>query len=119
MGSSLLPAASGTVTLKDKDQANKTLIVKVHHLAQPENLGAKASGEGQGTSTPHAYVVWMQASENSAPENIGVLVPDKNLEAELTTTTSRLHFDIFVTAEPTPTQNAPTGPRLLQATVTQ
>ena len=110
-----MPAATGSVALKNKDQNNKTLIVTAHHLAPPEDLNTEALGQPQ---TPaHSYVVWMQPTDTSPPENIGVLVPDKNLDAELTTTTPRARFNIFVTPEPSPTQNAPTGKHLLEATV--
>jgi hypothetical protein len=117
MANQLVPAASGTVTLKNKDDVNKTLIVRVHHLAPPENLSPEAAAKVDNTPAGHSYVVWLQATESNPPDNIGVLIPDKNLDAELTATTTQKKFNLFVTAEPSPTQNAPTGQHLLQATV--
>ncbi len=112
-GSSMVPAASGAVTLRDRDQANKTLQVDVHHLALPDNLPANVVPNGPA----HAWVVWVEAVGSNAPENVGVLVPDQNLDAQLITTTAQKKFEVFVTPEPSPTQSMPTGQRLLQATV--
>jgi hypothetical protein len=115
-GSSIVPAASGTVSFKSKEDGNKTLQVRVQHLAQPENLPREALGSGAGEGA-HAYIVWLQPAGTSDPQNVGVLIPDKNLDAEMTTTTTQDKFDIFITPEPSATQNTPTGRRILQTTV--
>lgn len=117
-GTSLVPAAEGKVSLSGKNQTNKTLEITVHHLAKPQDLNAREvmPGNKEGT-TPITYVVWLQPLGGGAPENIGVLTPDQNLDAHLTTTTSQRRFDLFVTAEAATTQTAPTGQRLLQTTV--
>ncbi len=115
-GSSIVPAATGAVSLKDKDDVNKTLHIAVQHLAKPENLPREALGSDN-APTAQAYVVWLQPSVGGPPQNIGVLIPDANLDADLTATTSQTKFDIFVTPEPSATQTTPTGRRILQATV--
>jgi hypothetical protein len=115
-GSSIVPAATGMVTLKEnKDSANKVLHISVQHLARPENLPREALGENGGAT--QTYVVWLQPMGNSSPDNIGVLMPDKNLNAELTTMTTQSRFDVFVTPEPSSTQTAPTGQHVLHAVV--
>jgi hypothetical protein len=115
-GSSLLPAAEGRVTLSGKEQ-NKTLHLVVHHLAEPQNLNTQTvAPSSNASSPPQVYVVWLQPT-GAGPDNIGTLMPDKNLDAELTTTTAQKRFEIFITAEPSATMTAPTGQRLMQATV--
>lgn len=116
-GTSLLPAAQGTVTLSKKDQANQIVRVVVHHLAPPENLNPSSVELGSHPAAPQTYVVWIQPMNGGPAENVGVLVPDKNLDAELTTTTAQHKFDLFVTAEASPTQTTPTGQHLMQANV--
>lgn len=115
-GSSLLPAAEGRVTLTGKEQ-NKKLHLVVHHLAEPQNLNAQAVAPSGNTAVPpQVYVVWLQPT-GAGPDNIGTLMPDKNLNAELTTNTAQTKFEVFVTAEPSATVTAPTGQKLLQATI--
>jgi hypothetical protein len=118
-GTSLVPAAEGQVSLSGGADANRTLRVTVHHLAQPGDLNPQTVNPNvHQPAAPQNYVVWLQPmNDNNPPQSIGVLVPDKNLDADLTTTTSQRQFYIFVTAEPSATPNSPTGERLLQATV--
>lgn len=115
MGSGLLPAAAGTVVIKDRDKPNKTLEVQVQHLAKPETLPGDALGEA--SATARTYVVWIKPVGDSTPENAGVLNPNDKLEAKLETSTSQRYFEVFVTPEPSPTANTPTGKKVLQATV--
>lgn len=115
-GSSIVPEATGVVTLRDTDKVNKTLEVRVRNLARPESLPGEALGSA-GTTPAQTYVVWVQPIGSSPPENVGALVPDKQLDADLVTKTAQSKFDVFITAEPGPTQTMPTGRRLLQATV--
>jgi hypothetical protein len=72
---------------------------------------------GNPSTTPQTYVVWLQPAGGGAAVNIGALMPDKNLDAQLTTTTSQRKFDVFITAEPSPSQTTPTGQHLMQASV--
>lgn len=116
-GSSLIPAATGKITLKDRDKVNKTVHIRVAHLAQPQTLPREALAEDTGQAAAQAYVVWLQPMGSSSADNLGVLIPNQNLEAELTTSTTQSRFDIFVTAEPSAMQTMPTGRRLLQASV--
>src|SRR5512142_1045606 len=107
-GSSTVPAATGTVTVEDRDKPNRTLKIRVEHLAKPESLAGAAGGP----NVPRTYIVWLQAIGDNTPENVGVLNPNDNLEAELVTKTAQKTFQVFVTAEPSPTQNVPTGEHL-------
>ncbi len=114
---SVVPGADGEIRLTGSDQNNKTMHLVVHHLAQPQELNPGAVMTGNPPEKPQTYVVWLQPMNGGPPENIGALMPDKNLDAELTTNTTQRKFNLFITAEPSATQTAPTGQHLLQATV--
>ncbi|MGD0836701.1 MAG: hypothetical protein ABSB49_08685 [Polyangia bacterium] len=110
-----MPGAIGSVVLKDRDKPNKTVEIQVHHLARPGELSAEARPHN--TPPAQTYVVWLEPKGTNRPENIGVLTPDSNLDAQITAMTTQSQFTIFVTAEPTDTQLSPTGQRLLEASV--
>jgi hypothetical protein len=100
-----VPAAQGEVRLKQGDNGNHVLKVKVRHLADPEKIGARE------------YVVWASPPETSQPQNLGALRVDKDLDGTLETVTPWQRFDLFITAEPTATAAQPTGQRVLWASV--
>ncbi len=108
--SSEIPAARGVAKLSGPGKdGNRTIAVTVEHLARPERLGRNAS----------AYVVWLQPMrEEQAPaQNMGVLMLDRDLKGTFRTQTPFRNFDLFVTAEPSPTVTTPSDDRLLTATM--
>lgn len=101
-----VPSAQGKVQVATGEKGNRDIKVEAKHLAQPE-----AAFPGATT-----YVVWLKP-ENGRPLNIGVLNPDKDLNAELKTKTPFTSFEIMVTAEETPQPMHPSGKEVLSAQV--
>ena len=83
-----VPSAQGKVQVATDDKGNRDLKIETKHLAPAETAFP-------GMST---YVVWLKPAEGKAI-NIGVLEPDKKLNAELETKTPYTDFKIMVTAE--------------------
>jgi anti-sigma-K factor RskA len=100
-----VPAAEGKVQISTEGK-NRDLKVETKHLAP-------ADAAFPGTST---YVVWLKPSEGK-PINIGVLAPDKKLNAELETKTPFTDFKIMVTAETSPQPLKPSSNRVMSADV--
>ena len=91
--SNVVPAARGSVTVKDDKNNNYVIKVKVTNLAESERLQ-------QASST---YVVWMETGENTV-RNLGAMKSStgfmsKNLTASFQTVTSIKPTKIFITAE--------------------
>jgi hypothetical protein len=82
------PSPKGKVEIATGDQGNRDLKVEAKNLMPPDNAFP-------GSST---YVVWLKPADGHAL-NIGVLKPDKNLNAELKTKTPFTNFTVMVTAE--------------------
>jgi hypothetical protein len=95
-----VPSAQGKVEVATDDKGNRDLKVETKHLAPAETAFP-------GMST---YVVWLKPAEGK-PINIGVLAPDKKLNAELETKTAYTDFKIMVTAENGP---QPVHPSLME-----
>jgi hypothetical protein len=85
---SSMPAARGKVEVATGDKGNRDLKVEAKNLLPPDTAFPGAS----------TYVVWLKP-EDGHPVNIGVLMPDKKLNAELDTKTPFTTFQIMVTAE--------------------
>jgi FlaG/FlaF family flagellin (archaellin) len=101
-----MPAAQGKVQVATDEKGNRDVRVEVKHIAPPDQVF-------DGTST---YVVWLKPAEGTA-QNIGVLSPDKDLNASLSTTTPFTSFKVMVTAESTPTPTHPSGNEVMTANV--
>lgn len=102
-----VPAAQGTITVKNSKNQNTEVNVKVQHLAEPSSL----------TPPQDVYVVWFQPSGQNA-KNEGELMVQGNRSGSLKTETPFKHFEVFITAEKNARVEQPTGPRVLSATVT-
>jgi hypothetical protein len=100
-----IPAAEGTVKFARADNGNTTIHLVVKHLAHPSNL----------TPPANTYAVWVRANKESAPEKIGVLVVDQNLDGELNGMTPLHSFEMFVTGESSVQVNRPSGNSLFWA----
>jgi hypothetical protein len=82
------PSPKGKVEIATGNQGNRDLKVEAKNLLPPDTAFP-------GSST---YVVWLKPADGHAL-NIGVLTPDKNLNAELKTKTPFTTFTVMVTAE--------------------
>jgi len=102
------PAARCTVHLHVGDNGNTELDMKAESLAAPSAL----------TPSRNAYVVWIEPA-GEAPQNHGQISPGKDQKAELKTATPYKRFKIFVTAEDQAQIQAPVGPQILYADVTE
>ena len=91
--SNVVPAARGTVTVKDDKNNNYVIKLKIANLAEAERLPQAGS----------TYVVWMETGENTV-RNLGAMKSSagfmsKNLTASFQTVTSIKPTKIFITAE--------------------
>lgn len=101
-----IPAASGKVSVDKDNNSNLKVKLEVKHLAQPTTL----------TPARQSYVVWIEPRGHE-PENQGQMRVNNDLNGEFQTRTAYRAFDLYVTAEDSPTASTPTGPKLLHATV--
>jgi hypothetical protein len=102
------PAAEGRVTATGGANNNVRLLVEVHHLARPDLVAPSAT----------AYVVWAQPTETgTTPQNLGAIRVTHDLDGRLDTLTPLHSFDLMITAEPSATVLAPSGPAVMTARV--
>lgn len=99
---SAVPGASGEAEIGRDKNGNSTVHLRVWHLAPPENL----------TPTARVYVVWVQAGGAPA-ENKGVLKVNDDLQGEMRFLTAAREFEVFITAEITPSPAAPSAQPVL------
>jgi hypothetical protein len=102
-----MPAAEGTVTVGEAENDNTALEVSVRHLAPPEKIAPEAT----------TYVVWARASAADRVQNLGALKVNDDLRGTLKTVTPLRTFDVFITAEASPTAQSPSSDGLLTASV--
>jgi hypothetical protein len=102
-----IPAAQGMVKYKVTANGNTAIELEVRHLAAPEQVEPGAT----------TYVAWARAPGQETPQNLGALRVDKDLRGTLTTVTPMQSFDVYITAESSPTASAPTNRELLTARV--
>lgn len=108
VGGPQAPAAEGAVKLSTGPNANTRLNISVQHLAPPERVAAGAT----------VYVVWARPIEQgAAPQNLGALQINGNLEGVLDTVTPLRNFELLVTAEQAAPVLQPTGAPILSAPV--
>lgn len=101
--SSTVPAAEGRAILEHDRNKNVQVTLEVRHLAKPQSL-APAKG---------TYVVWIQP-EGQEANNVGVLRVNDELKGDFRTTTPYKKFDLFVTAEDSPTVSTPSGTEIMR-----
>jgi hypothetical protein len=102
--SDLIPSATGKVEVKEDDNGNRRIKVRVYHLVDPERLNPARSG----------YIVWIEP-KGKDPEPLGMLKVDKDWKGELEGTTPSKSFSVFVTAEENPKSERPEGTEILRA----
>ncbi|MDP2270455.1 MAG: hypothetical protein Q8N23_24310 [Archangium sp.] len=89
-----------------KSENKNTLVeVRVRHLALPERVSPGAS----------TYVVWVRPAGESGVQNLGALQVTPDLNGRLSAVTPFRHFELFITAEPSPQVMQPSGAELLSA----
>lgn len=99
-------AAQGKVQVATDNKGNRDLKLEVKNIAPADAVF---------TGTKN-YVVWLKP-ENGPPQNIGVLTPDKKLNAKLETKTSFTSFVVLVTAEANAQPVAPSDNEVMSANV--
>jgi hypothetical protein len=107
--SGTIPGAQGEVKVGNGDNDNTKLDVEVKHLAEPSKLTPGAT----------TFVVWVKPVGTETPQSLGALKVDKDLEGELKTVTPHRDFELFITAEASPTVPGPTGNSLLWGNVSR
>ena len=85
-----LDAAQGQIVVMPKGDGNQEVTVKVKHLPPAEKVYGK-----------QLYVVWLVPRGGGNPQNMGVLMPDKDLKASVEVHHAVQGFDIVVSAEET------------------
>lgn len=91
--SQVVPAATGTVSVKKSKNTNYLVDVKITNLAKPQNL----------TPPKDVYVVWMRTVDNNV-RNIGMIKTSSGmfssaLKGELKATATSKPTSFFITAE--------------------
>lgn len=86
--SSVAPAASGFVKIKNDNNNNFVIKIRIKNMAEIETL----------VETRQTYVVWM-VTDNGVTENIGRINSSNNLNVSFETVTSFKPSQIFITAE--------------------
>ena len=104
--SQIAPAAEGKIDYQHDRNGNTSMELKVEHLATPNSL----------QPVKQVYVVWVQAP-GQPPENQGVLKVNEDLKGSIKMITRNESFDVFVTAEDTPSVKQPSGMEVLRASV--
>jgi hypothetical protein len=107
LNSSVVPAAKGTVKVKQDKNKNYTIKVEIEDLAEVERL----------QSSNETYVVWMETDKGNT-ENLGQLKSSKSFlskqkTASLETLSSFKPNKVFVTAESGINVRTPSGPIIL------
>ncbi|MGC4116803.1 MAG: hypothetical protein QM765_20035 [Myxococcales bacterium] len=97
----------GVVNAQPGDNGNTKLSVAVEDLGPADRVEPGAS----------VFVVWATPSQGGAPQNLGAIHVDNNLNGKLETVTPLQSFQLFVTAEPAGAITAPTGTPILETTV--
>ncbi len=101
--SSTVPAAEGRAILEHDRNKNVRVTLEVRHLAKPQSLAPAKD----------TYVVWIQP-EGQEANNVGVLRVNDELKGDFRTTTPYKKFDLFVTAEDSPTVSTPSGTEIMR-----
>ena len=102
------PSAQGTATVSTTDDGNTQVDVEVKHLASPAKISPEAT----------TFVVWVKDNYNETnPQNLGALKIDSDLNGKLTALTPLKSFDIYVTAEASPTATEPSNDPVLRTSV--
>lgn len=86
--SKVTPAASITAKIKEGENKNKTIDIKVLHLASADRLSPPAN----------IYVVWIKTKKNGI-NNIGTISNENAKQTSIRVTTPFEIKEIFITAE--------------------
>jgi hypothetical protein len=108
LSSSVVPAAEGSVKIKNDKNNNYSINVAVTSLAKPERLNPSGN----------IYVVWMQTEQNGT-KNIGRLKTSRALlsklyKSSLKTVTPFKPASFFITAEKVANIQQPQGETVLK-----
>lgn len=107
--SQIVPAAQGTLEFGPGEGKNTELDLSVRHLAPAKRVASNAT----------TYVVWAQPTvgDMSSIQNMGTLSPDRDLDASFTTVLPHRNFNIMVTPEPSAMVSRPSGPTVLEGSL--
>src|SRR5437763_1355627 len=100
------PAADAQLTHQKDDNGNVKVKIHFYHLAKPDSL----------TPAKDAYVVWIEPN-GQAPQNMGAVKVNDNLESEFQTRTPFKVFKLYVTPEQGPKVTNPSSDHVLEANV--
>lgn len=103
LNSSVVPAAEGSVKIKNDKNNNYVIDLNIIRLAEPERLSPPKK----------VYVVWMETKQNGI-KNIGQLktssgVLSRTLKSSLEAVSSFEPTEIIITAEDSPAQQYPSS----------
>ena len=100
----------GNLTVSTTNWNSNLIDLSVKNMSRPNKINPRAK----------TYVVWeVPFGAKMKPQSIGILMPDKNLNARLMTATPFKQFELFITAEPTSNPGLPTGQKLLWTSVSR
>ena len=102
----IVPAAAGVLTTGHDMNGNVSIVLRIHHLAAPQNL----------STSKNQYVVWIQHGDAS-PCKAGFLEVGKNLDATFRGVTPFEEFQLWVSAEEDRDTSSPRGPEVMKVSV--
>ena len=79
--------------------------------------GFRAAPPEKVSSEATTYVVWVRPGAGGRSQNLGALKVDGDLRGTLSTVTPMRSFDLFITAERSPTVSLPSARNLLSASI--
>lgn len=104
--SHVVPAARISLNLGKDANGNTTVDLKAQHLAQPASLQPSEA----------IYMVWVEPAGQPAQRK-GMLLPNKDLNAELKFITPEQHFELFITAEHSDEPSSPSGVEVVRGSI--
>jgi hypothetical protein len=95
--SNIVPAARGSISVKQDNNKNYKITLDISYLAEPERLQPPKK----------YYVVWLSSEQNQIPLNIGQIIGTSKLHVKFESVSSSKPKKIFVTAEDDATTQYP------------
>jgi hypothetical protein len=99
-----IPGAHGTFEVSSGPSGNTVVRVAVKHMAPPQKV----------TSGATTYVVWVKPlTADGEPQNMGAMKLDGEQHGVFESMTPFRSFELFLTAEPSPSTQEPRGEKML------
>ena len=103
-----VPSAEGVLEYGPTDNNNTRVRIHLKHMAPPQRVNPDAT----------TYVAWAEPTKGKGRiVNLGAIKIDDDLNGGLDTQTPLRSFNLYITAEQSPTAVEPTGAKLMTARI--